>query len=105
MLHPGGADSRAFDANLDGLATHFHIYRVDRRGAGRTADVEGPIGYEQMALDMIGFIETVVGEPVHLLGHSDGAPVALLVARLRPDLVRRLVFFAGVFNTRAGCPA
>ncbi len=104
LLHPGGADSRAFACNLDGLAASFHVYRLDRRGAGRTADVEGPIGYEQMARDTIGFIETVIGNPVHLLGHSDGAPVALLVARLRPDLVRRLVFSAGVFHHEGWLP-
>ena len=104
LLHPGGADSRAFDPNLEGLAAQFHVYRLDRRGHGRTADVEGPIGYEQMARDTIGFIEQVVGEPVHLLGHSDGAPVALLVARLRPDLVRRLVFSAGVFHHEGWLP-
>jgi len=104
LLHPGGADSRAFDCNIDGLAASFHVYRLDRRGAGRTADVDGPIGYEQMALDTIGFIDTVIGEPVHLLGHSDGAPVALLVAHLRPDLVRRLVFSAGVFHHEGWLP-
>ena len=98
LLHPGGADSRAFDSTLDGLADRFHLYRFDRRGHGRTADIDGPISFEQMARDTIAFIETVVGEPVHLLGHSDGAPVGLLVARLRPDLVRRLVFSAGIFH-------
>lgn len=44
------------------------------------------------------FIESVIGQPVYLLGNSDGAVVALMVARLRPDLVRRLVFVAGVFH-------
>jgi pimeloyl-ACP methyl ester carboxylesterase len=99
LFHPGGADSRAFEmSNLAGLAERYHTYRYDRRGHGRTADVGGPISYQRMADDGIAFLETVVGGPAHLLGHSDGAPVALLVARERPDLVRRMVFASGVYH-------
>jgi pimeloyl-ACP methyl ester carboxylesterase len=105
LLHPGAADSRAFEmTNLDGLTDHFHTYLFDRRGHGRTADVPGPIGYAQMADDAIAFIEAVVGGPAHLLGHSDGAPVALLVALNRPDLVRRLVFASGVYHHEGWLP-
>lgn len=99
LFHPGGADSRAFEmTNLDGLAGQFHTYLYDRRAHGRTADPGGPISYAQMADDGIAFLETVVGGPAHILGHSDGAPVALLVAAKRPDLVRRMVFASGVFH-------
>ena len=98
MLRPGHADSRAFEPNLPGLARDFRVYRPDRRGHGRTPDVDGPISYELMARDTIAFIERVVGGPAYVVGHSDGAPVGLLVALRRPDLVRRLVFAAGVFH-------
>lgn len=98
MLHPGGADSRVFDANVGGLAKEFRVLRPDRRGHGRTPDVDGPITYAQMARDTIGFLEQVVSGPAHLVGHSDGAVVALLAALMRPELVRRLVFAAGVFH-------
>ena len=40
-----------------------------------------------MAADTIGFLETVVGGPAHLVGFSDGGIVALIVAMTRPDLV------------------
>jgi pimeloyl-ACP methyl ester carboxylesterase len=98
LLHPGHADSRAFEVNLPGLADRFHVFRPDRRGHGRTPDVEGPISYEQMAQDTIAFLEQVVRGPAYLVGHSDGAPVGLLTALSRPDLVRRLVFSAGVYH-------
>ncbi len=57
-----------------------------------------------MANDTIAFLETVVGEPAHLAGCSDGATVALLVALFRPELVRRLVFIAGVFHLDGWAP-
>jgi pimeloyl-ACP methyl ester carboxylesterase len=105
LLHPGAADSRAFEmTNLAGLAERYHTYRFDRRGHGRTADVPGPIGYRRMAADTVEFLETVVGGPAYLLGHSDGAPVGLLVAATRPDLVRKLVFASGVYHHQGWLP-
>jgi pimeloyl-ACP methyl ester carboxylesterase len=76
----------------------------ERRGHGRTPDVEGPISFELMAKDTIAFLEIVVGGPAHPVGCSDGAIVALLVALRRPDLVRRLVFIAGVFHLDGWSP-
>lgn len=98
LLHPGGADSRAYDANLEGLAAAFRVHRFDRRGQGRTPDPGGPITFDRMTDDTIAFVEAVVGAPVFLVGHSIGAPLALLVARRRPDLVRGFVFSEGVFH-------
>jgi pimeloyl-ACP methyl ester carboxylesterase len=100
LLHPGGpgVDSRAFGPNLDALAASFHTFTPERRGHGRTSDVEGPSSFDDMADDTIRFIEEVVAEPTRVLGCSDGAIVGLLVALRRPDLVTRLVFVAGVFH-------
>jgi pimeloyl-ACP methyl ester carboxylesterase len=98
LLHPGGADTRAFEPNYKPLAAAFDVFAPDRRAHGRTADVEGPITYEVMAHDTELFLEQVVGGPAHLVGCSDGAIVALLVAIRRPDLVRKLVVVAGVFH-------
>ena len=39
---------------------------------------------------VLAFIETVAGEPAHLVGHSRGGRVALEAALRRPDLVRTL---------------
>ena len=104
LLHPGLADSRVFEPNLPGLVDHFRVYRPDRRGHGRTPDVDGPITYDQMAEDTIAFIETVVGGPAYVVGHSDGALVALVVSLKRPELVRRLVFASGVFHHDGWAP-
>ena len=43
-------------------------------------------------------METVVGEPADVVGHSDGAFVAMLVAMQRPELVKRLVMISGGFS-------
>jgi pimeloyl-ACP methyl ester carboxylesterase len=104
LLHPGGADARAWAPNLDPLAEHFRVFTPERRGHGRTPDVEGAISYELMAEDTIAFIERVVGGPAHVVGCSAGASVALLVAVRRPDLARRVVLVSGVFHRDGWVP-
>lgn len=98
LLHGGMVDSRSFAANVDALAAGFRVFMPERRGHGHTPDVDGPISYDLMAEDTVGFLETVVGGPAHLVGHSDGANVALLTALRRPDLVKRLVSISGNFH-------
>lgn len=105
LLHPGGADARAWAPNLNPLAGRFQVFTPEQRGHGRTPDVEGPISYELMTRDTIAFLEQVVGGPAHLLGHSAGASVALLVALRRPDLARRVVLISGVFHRDGWIPA
>jgi pimeloyl-ACP methyl ester carboxylesterase len=98
LMHGGLTDARSLGPNAPELAESFHVYMPDRRGHGHTPDVDGPITYAGMAEDTIAFLEMVVGGPAHLVGHSDGANVALLVALRRPDLVRRLVLISGNFH-------
>ena len=50
--------------------------------------------YQQHAKDLARFIETL-GGPVHLVGWSFGGMPAYMVARDRPDLVRKLVLVEG----------
>jgi pimeloyl-ACP methyl ester carboxylesterase len=98
LLHGGLVDARWFAPNLAPLAERFHVYTPERRGHGHTPDVPGPITYQLMADDTIAFLDTVVGEAADLVGHSDGAFVAMLVAMQRPELVNRLVMISGGFN-------
>ncbi|HEY0936859.1 MAG TPA: alpha/beta hydrolase [Trebonia sp.] len=100
LLHPGGAgiDSRALEPSLEALSRRFRVYAPEQRAHGRTPDVDGPLRYQDMARDTAAFIDQVIGRPVHLLGYSDGAVVALMTALARPGLVRRLVLAAGVFH-------
>lgn len=91
LLH-GGLDSNAsWGGEIEALAEHFRVVAPERRGHGHTPDVDGPLTYQVMADDTAAFIETVTGRPVHLVGWSDGAILALLVALAHPELVRKLV--------------
>ncbi|MDP9247643.1 MAG: alpha/beta hydrolase, partial [Candidatus Dormibacteraeota bacterium] len=98
LMHGGLVDARFFKPNLAALTERFHVYTPERRGHGRTPDVEGPITYQLMADDTIAFLDEVVGRPADLVGHSDGAFVAMLVAMQRPELVNRLVMISGGYD-------
>jgi pimeloyl-ACP methyl ester carboxylesterase len=100
LMHGGLVDARWFEPNLAPLAERFHVHTPERRGHGHTPDVPGPITYQLMADDTIAFIETVVGEPADLVGHSNGAFVAMLVAMQRPELVKRLVMISSGFSKK-----
>jgi pimeloyl-ACP methyl ester carboxylesterase len=86
LLHPGGADARAFAPNIDAMAARFQVFTPERRGHGHTPDVDGPITYELMATDTIAFLETVVGGPAHLvaLQRRDARGAAGRAAPSRP---------------------
>jgi pimeloyl-ACP methyl ester carboxylesterase len=98
LLHGGLVDARWFEPNLAPLVERFHVYTPERRGHGHTPDVDGPITYQLMTDDTIAFLDQVIGGPSDLVGHSDGAFVAMLVAIQRPDLVNRLVLISGGFD-------
>ena len=98
LLHGGMCTAETFDGQTPALAGAYRVYVPERRGHGRTPDVEGPITYEVMAADTIAFMEAAGIASAHLVGFSDGALVALLVALERPDLVGRLVLIGQAVN-------
>lgn len=104
LLHPGGTDSRALDSLVAELDDTYSCLTPDQRAHGHSRDVPGPLTFEAMAADTIGLLERTMDAPVHLLGYSDGAIIALYVALARPDLVRSLVFAAGVFHHAGWLP-
>lgn len=98
LLHGGFTDASEFGGTIPALAEYFHVLTPERRGHGHTPDVPGPISYELMAADTAAFLDKLELGRSHLVGHSDGANVALLVALARPDLVDRLVLISGNFH-------
>ena len=104
LLHGGLCAIETLAGLGAGLAERYQVYRPERRGHGRTPDVEGPFSYGQFADDTIAFVEALGLESVHVVGFSDGATVGLLMALRRPDLVRSLVHIGQQANP-SGMPA
>jgi len=98
LLHGGIVDSRSLLGSIGpALSERYGVAAFDRRGHGRTADTAEALHYETMAYETIGVLE-YLDRPAHLIGHSDGGDVGLLVAMRRPDLVQRLVMIGSNFH-------
>jgi len=98
LMHGGACTIEIFSELTPELANRYKVILPERRGHGRTADVEGPISYDLMAQDTIAFMEAAGIISAHLVGYSDGAVVGILVAMSRPDLVKKLVPISGGFD-------
>ncbi|MGA2969201.1 MAG: alpha/beta hydrolase [Acidimicrobiales bacterium] len=98
LLHGGMSSSASMLRSIGpGLSKHYRIAAFDRRGHGRTADTSAPFSYDTMADETIAFLE-YLARPAHVVGHSDGGVVALLVALRRPDLLRRVVVIGANYH-------
>ena len=76
---------------VDGLAPHRRVIVPEQQGHGRTADVDRPITYEQMADDTAALVRHLGIEELDVAGYSMGGGVALQLAIRHPQLVRRLI--------------
>jgi len=91
-----------FPKQRDALARSYTVIGIDQRGHGRSPDDARPFSYQEMAEDTAEVIRQLGFGAVDVVGHSDGANVALKLARSHPELVRRVV--VGSANLRAGLP-
>ena len=99
LLHGGlGNGDELLDHLGPSLSERYRVVAPDRRGHGRTADTDAAFHYEEMVDETIAVLDDVVGGPAHLVGWSDGGIVALLLARRRPELVRRQVLIGVNFH-------
>lgn len=103
LLHGGLSSTENFDSYiLPAVADRFHIYGYDRSAHGRTGIREGFYHFDFQRDEAIAYIEDVIGAPTHLLGHSDGGIIALLVAIARPDLVLSIIATGTNYTWDAG---
>jgi pimeloyl-ACP methyl ester carboxylesterase len=105
LMHGAFGGASSFFAQTPALVeAGFRVHAPERRGHAHTPDVEGPLSYSVMADDTIPYLDQEVGRPAHLVGWSDGAVVALLVALRRPDLVDHVVLIGQYLNSSGKTP-
>lgn len=84
---------------LPGLAGTRRVIAVEQQGHGRTADVDRPLTYEQMADDTAALARHLEVDTADVVGYSMGGGIALQLAIRHPALVRRLVLASTSFTS------
>jgi pimeloyl-ACP methyl ester carboxylesterase len=79
---------------LEDLTAHYRVIAVDHRGHGRGIVGDDEFSLEACADDVAALLGALGTGPAILVGYSMGGPIAQLVWRRHPDVVRGLVLCA-----------
>ncbi|HEX6492866.1 MAG TPA: alpha/beta fold hydrolase [Candidatus Dormibacteraeota bacterium] len=96
---PGiSANSRSFDYLGEHLGgPRRQLVAVDLRGRGHSSVTPpGTYGWRRHARDVLAIAAQVAPPPADVIGHSMGAFVAMEMAAMEPDAIRRLVLVDGL---------
>lgn len=89
---------------LEALPSRFHAFAVTMRGHGASSKPAGHYAPEDMAADVIAFLDTQKIERAIIVGHSMGSLVARCVAEANPERMTGLVII-GAFASFHDNPA
>lgn len=99
LLHGNEESHRSFDKVAPALAEHFTVYGVDSRGQGASSHQGEPVSYEQMTEDIDLFIQGLQLNDVSIMGHSDGAILALMLGIQKKEYLSHLILLSINLNT------
>lgn len=106
LLHASASSSRQWQSAVVALRDHFNPHTIDFHGHGARpawqGDVAMALAHDAALVEPL--LERLGG--AHLVGHSYGGAVALMLASRRPSLVRSVVAYEPVlFSLLKGSPS
>jgi pimeloyl-ACP methyl ester carboxylesterase len=99
LLHGAYMTIDAMGEVVPALAETRQVIAVELQGHGRTADIDRPLTYEQMADDIAALLPHLVIEKADIFGYSMGDGVAFQVAIRHPEVVRKLVVASASYTS------
>jgi len=95
LLHGGLGHSGNWGYQVPALVrSGYRAVLIDSRGHGRSTRDARPFSYELMASDVLAVMDALHLEKASLVGWSDGACTALILAAQAPSRVSGVFFFA-----------
>lgn len=95
LLHGGFGHSGNWAYQVPALISSGHrAVLIDSRGHGRSTRDARPYSYELMASDVLAVMDALHIQKADLVGWSDGACIALILAAKAPARVASVFFFA-----------
>jgi pimeloyl-ACP methyl ester carboxylesterase len=98
LLHGAYMTIDAMGEVVPSLAKTRRVIAVELQGHGRTADIDRPLSYEQMADDTAALLRRIGIEEADIFGCSMGGGIALQVTIRHPEVVRKLVLASVYYN-------
>jgi pimeloyl-ACP methyl ester carboxylesterase len=97
LVHGGRDHARSFDWVARELRRDYHVIAPDLRGHGDSAwAIGGMYSISDFVLDLTQLVEALELGPLTVIAHSLGGSVALQLAGVYPERVRKLVAIEGL---------
>ena len=95
LLHGGLGNSGNWGYQVPALVeAGYHAIVIDSRGHGRSTRDQQPFSYELMAFDVLRVMDSLKIDKAALVGWSDGACTALVLASKAPERATGVFYFA-----------
>lgn len=88
ILHGNTGSHTSFLPFLPTLAQHAHVYALDLRGHGLSGHTPNAYHLSDYGQDVHTFLQTIVGKPAFVAGHSMGGLIAIWLASQAANWVR-----------------
>lgn len=91
LLHGNGDSHEGLEQLGTALSDNFTVYLIDSRGHGQSSHKDEYISYQDFATDINYFLQTLALDKVNIIGHSDGAIIATILAMSKKEYLNKIV--------------
>lgn len=95
LLHGNSESIIYFQPQIEYFKDKYQVLAIDSRGHGESSFGSGTLSLGAMANDVVNVAESLGLNKINLLGFSDGANIAMLVAMKNPGLIDKLILVGG----------
>jgi pimeloyl-ACP methyl ester carboxylesterase len=92
LIHGSTIDSHTdWDALIPELSRHYQVFAPDSRGHGRSNNPTMTYSFRELAQDGADFIRAMGHEQAHVIGHSNGGNIALVMLVEHPEVIQTCI--------------
>ncbi|MDD4315541.1 MAG: alpha/beta hydrolase [Clostridia bacterium] len=101
LIHGNSENATVFADYIETVDPKYKAYAIDTRGHGLSTGGKGSFSIKTMAIDIMRFINQKPFETVSIVGYSDGANIAMYLAKIAPRLIDKMVLISGNLYAKA----
>ncbi|MYB63713.1 alpha/beta hydrolase [Candidatus Poribacteria bacterium] len=102
LLHGWGGEANSFKPVMDWMSRYYKVFALDLPGFGLSEKPSAAWDASDYATFLSGFFEKLKIRKAHLIGHSYGGRISIVMAAHQPHLVDKLILVdsAGIIPPR-----